>query len=283
MDKGAFEHEMSRTKTFQRGSKMGLPMRYVRVSLVVFAGILCMAASCPPRVYTPPTRIWSNETSPMPLAKGSKALSVTGGWGVRGGLSCWNGSGGALTYRGGLGDSMEDVLKMEGELNLSYLRIDRDVYKLNIEPQAFSLRAALKVSPPGISRFVSARAGMGLGTTGAGQYAGFDFGFVLGWYNSLVVPFVNVGWYVSFPFYAIRMLFLTEDPNSSLVSTDSLETTYGMDVGAGLKFYILSKERPEPDKISLALFIMMKSTLLRAENHDDEWPVAGVSGIEVEF
>jgi hypothetical protein len=257
----------------------GLLMKYLRIFLLVLTSMVCTGFTCLPRVYTPPIRLWPDETSPKPLAKGENAVSATGGWGA--GISIgddWSCGGGALTYRRGLTNGVE------GSVNVSYIRLSTGEYHLNIEPQAFSARAAVKASLPELSRFVSVRAGAGLGTTGAGQYAGLDLGIIVGWHNPYVVPFINGGGYVSFPFNTRAIIFFPADSNSTQVYADNFETTYGVEGGGGVKYYILSKERQAPDKISLGVYAVGKVTLLKALYHDVvEWPVSIGTGMEVEF
>lgn len=254
-------------------------MKYMRVFLLVLTSMLCMGFTCLPRVYTPPIRLWPDETTPKPLAKGENSVSATGGWaGGIGVFDGWSTGSGTLTYRRGLLDGAE------GGVNISYLRVPTDEYHLNVEPQAFSVRASVKASTPKLGRFISARAGAGLGTTGAGQYAGLDLGIILGWHNPYWVPFVSGGGYVSFPFNARAIIFFPADSNSTQVYADNFETTYGVEGGGGVKYYILSKERQKPDKISLGVYAVGKVTLLKAEYHDVvEWPVSIGTGMEVEF
>jgi hypothetical protein len=255
-------------------------MKYL---LVILTGMLCLAASCTIRVYTPPTRLWPDETSPMPLAKGRNAVSATGGWAQNFSIfDDWSTGSGTLTYRRGLSD------RVEGEVNISYLRVPTREYHLNVEPQAFSVRAAVKASTPELSRLISVRAGAGLGTSGAGQYAGLDLGFILGWHNPYLVPFFTGGGFVSVPFNARAIIFFPPDSNTMVaqhyVYADNLETTYGIEGGGGVKYYILSKERKNPDKISLGVYAVGKITLLKALYHDVVGlPVSAGLGAEVEF
>jgi hypothetical protein len=219
----------------------------------------------------------------MPLAKDAQTISATGGW--AGGVeifSGWSTGSGTLAYHRGLFNSVE------GGVSASYLRVSNNGYNLNIEPQAFSLRLSAKASTPAVSKFASARFGVGLGTSDAGQYVGTDLGLVFGWDNPYVVPFLSGGAYASFPFNTKVVMFFNENSgnntNGTTVDADNLETTYGVEAGAGLKVYLLNKNRRNPNKVSLGLFGVGKITVLRAEYHSDvETPISGGGGIELEF
>ncbi len=259
-------------------------MKWLKCLCIAILSLFCTFSSCPPKVYTPPTRLWPGET-PAPLAKKQQAIGVNtgahtvgaGGWGP--GLELM-GASGALYYRRGLTDNLEIGADI-GMLNLKPAG-----YAPDVNPFAGSLRLAVKYSPAQFHRFASVRLGAGAGTSGAGQYCSFDGGINLGWETVWVTPFVNCGGFLSIPFNARIIHFEVTDSANSVFYADRPEVTYGFDAGAGLKIHLVSPKKfaqKEKQKLTPSIMLMAALTVLDTRYHDPETLFSFGGGMEFSF
>lgn len=238
-------------------------MKWLKCLCIVILSLLCMFSSCPPKVYTPPTRLWAGET-PAPLEKNKQAVGVNSGAHTSS-LGPWGGIGligtsGSLFYRRGVTDNLEIGADI-GLLNLNPAGEDPDV-----NPLAGSLRLAVKYSPTRYHKFASARLGAGLGTSGAGQYCSFDGGINLGWETVWATPLANFGGFLSVPFNAEMINFSKTDSAHSEFYADRAEVTYGFDAAAGIKIRLV---QPKTHTLVPSLLIMAGLAVLDTRYYED--------------
>ena len=204
-------------------------------------------AGCTPRVYCPPSRIWSHET-PGTIGQGNNSVSAAGGihiFHVEGSPSMTSiarlphGISGVIGYKRGIGDNLD----ARADFTLFGLTHPRDEGVLD-KPFLGALRLSGKYNPPWARRFLSVWLGAGGGTSMMGQYATIDEGLVLGFENPYVVPFAAAGFFTSFPFNTKWLLLDTDpDPGDDDFNMtpqtryyDRPEITWGPEFSGGFKF-----------------------------------------------
>ena len=241
-----------------------------------------MYCSCEPRMYTPPARLWPQETSPKPLDAGTSALAAAGGMSFGYCGFDFTAGSGSLTYRRGLPHGLET------NATVSYLRLSTSGYgattgedRQSFAPSAVSFHLGARYGPRALQRFVSGRLGAGMGFSPVANYAGLDLGTVLGWHNPWVVPFVSPGLYVSFPFNTKRVYVVDLEDRVSGITADEADITWGFEAGGGLKVFVLSKERADPDPWTLGFYVVGKTTSLMSRNRPTDWPTSVGGGIEI--
>lgn len=240
-----------------------------------------MYCSCDPRMYTPPARLWPQETGPKPLDAGSSAFAAAGGMSFGYcGFDLTAGSG-SLTYRRGLPHGLE------ANGTVSYLRLGTSGYSVtagknrdSFTPGAVGVHLGARYGPGALQRFVSGRLGAGMGFSPVGNYVGFDLGTVVGWHNPRVVPFVSPGLYVSLPFNTKRVYFIDLE-DQPFITADEADITWGFEAGGGLKVFVLSKERADPDPYTLGFYVVGKTTSLMSRNRPTDWPTSVGGGMEI--
>ena len=226
--------------------------------------LCCTFSSCPPKVYTPPSRLWIYDT-PAPLEKGRQTAGIHGGAhtdisvGPFSSGSQLVGSSGEIFYRRGLTDNLE-IRADGGLLGLGPVGKSADV-----SPLVGSLHLQTKYSPLAFHRFASLRLGTGAGFSEAATYCSFDGGINLGWETKCVTPFISPGVFISLPLRARIVNFnQSAASDSAEFFADRAEITYGFHGGYGLKIHLQSgKQLAAPSLLLLGDF-----TVLDTRYHD---------------
>jgi hypothetical protein len=240
--------------------------------LVPAAALLNVFATCQPRLYTPPVRLWTQE-SPAPLAEGENAVSFFGGGhlGVYMGFDEFRAASGAMTYRRGL----TDLLELQGQASL--LSVSPRSSAPDVGTRSPGLRLGLKFSPKPLRRVLSLRGGAGIGFSEAGEYAGADLGVSFGYENPYCTPFLNGGVYISQPFNTRMVFFGTGE-------ADIAERSMGFDGGLGLKFLpVRSARNGGRAPFDVATYGVGAWTMVTSPHHDPIWPLSVGGGVEVVF
>ncbi|MBN1577571.1 MAG: hypothetical protein JW913_13515, partial [Chitinispirillaceae bacterium] len=173
-------------------------MKWLKLLMFLTICFFCTFSSCPPKVYTPPARLWIDDT-PSPLNKAQQAAGIHGGAHANISIGPFSsgseivGTSGEVFYRRGLTDNFE-IRADGGLLNLGLVGESADV-----NPLAGNLHLQTKYSPPGFHRFASLRLGAGAGFSEAATYCSFDGGINLGWETEYITPFISPGVFVSLP------------------------------------------------------------------------------------
>lgn len=249
-------------------------MKLIHALLVAAIGILNMFATCDPRLYSPPARLWSVET-PGSLPKGRNAITAIGGTHI--GYYGFNFSAfsGTLQYRKGFTENLE------GCGSFSFMYINPQEYSLDISTVTGNIRLGTKYNFSFAKRVMAARGGIGLGTSGIGQYFSLDIGLVLGFENPYLVPFITGGYQLSQPFNTKIVDFGADDDGKG--SADEAEFTNGWEFGGGFRVGPFAFTKSAYD-LSLAFYGLGAWTQLRSPNHrESDSPISIGGGVEFYF
>ncbi|MCA9611487.1 MAG: hypothetical protein R3B99_17295 [Polyangiales bacterium] len=187
---------------------------------------LAIAAGCTPRVYSPPGRAMPLE-APTPLGEGNTAVQVEGGVsGMVFGPSFLHGS---VRLRHGVSDQLE----VDGELNAVGVMVPSDADwddDSDAHRGIYSAHVALKRN---FSRHFALRFGAGGGVSAGGAFFAPDLGFVVGYDNPAVVPFVGAYGFVSYPLGPRYVRFVDESTGDEQILRP--RTTVGVGWSTGIK------------------------------------------------
>jgi hypothetical protein len=254
----------------------------IKYLLLIFLSLLNMYSSCIPRIYTPPARMWPNET-PGSLGKGKNAVRFSGGAHLgdagMGGFGFHAGSWTFAYHRG-----FTDLL--EAGVQASMLIIDDAGWNVDKKPYVGNIRVTAKLSPEPVRRWLGFRSGLGLGFSDAGEFFCIDGGLILGFDNPYIVPFINTGMYVSFPFNTETVDFGVsfDDPYMPVGYADDPEITWGFESGLGFKLCPTGFSKQKEYKNSFSLYGISSITQCVAQYHEDiEWFYSFGGGIEFSF
>ena len=164
--------------------------------------------------------------------------------------------------------------------------IDDEGWDVDKKPYVGNIRIAAKLSPEPVRRWLGLRSGLGLGFSEAGEFFCVDGGLILGFDNPYIVPFLNTGMYVSFPFNTETVDFGLDDPDNptSPGYADDLEITWGFDGGLGFKLCPLGFFKQKEFGNSFALYGISSITQSVAQYHDYiMWTYSFGGGIEFSF
>ena len=170
-------------------------MRFFKLAFLPGVAIVVLFSSgCMSSAHSPPTRQVLNEsvetakvgTVPVRASAFTAADSdILGGFEV---------AGGEISARTGLSENMET------SLTTGLMKINgSDGADVDVDPRIWTMRAGLKYNPEATRSFLSFVAGAGTGYSAGGFFAGPDLGFVLGYENTALVPFLAVGSMISIP------------------------------------------------------------------------------------
>lgn len=254
--------------------------------LLIILSLLNIYSTCKPRILTPPARMWPNET-PGSLGKGTNAVRMTGGahlalsHGWMGGFGYQAGSW-TLAYHRGFTDLLE------AGVQASLLAIDDQGWDVDKKPYVGNIRIAAKLSPEPVRRLLGLRSGLGIGFSDAGEFFCIDGGLILGFENPYIVPFLNPGMYISFPFNTETVDFGVDDddPDDPMPTgyADDLEITWGFEAGLGFKLYPLGFFKKSEFRKSFAIYGISSFTQCVVQHHEDiELFLSFGGGIEVSF
>ena len=239
------------------------------VSALGFCNIFCI---CNPRVYSPPSRLWSVET-PALLEPDDQSLSLAGGthFGYCG--FDFNAYSGTAIYRRGLTNNLE------GSAGISFIGISPQEYSIDFVPVTGSVRAAVKYNPSSLKRFWALRSGAGLGFSPVGEYVTGDAGLIIGFDNPWLTPFVSGGGYISQPFFTRVVDFGVDEEGGG--SADEAELTYGWEFGGGFRIGPFDFINDGP---SVAIHVLGAWTNCTSPNHrESDSPISIGGGLEFFF
>ncbi len=151
------------------------------------ATLFLALTGCSHTVYSPPARL-----APMQTPAVTEGVAISGEGSSQGALFGPDVIGGAARVRVGLGETVE----LSGEAMVVHVDGDSSA---DTHPNIYGARVGGKWAPEAVARFVAVTFGVGGGGHAGGGYVAPDLGFVFGYENPYVVPFVSVEATNSFP------------------------------------------------------------------------------------